>query len=59
MAKAIITPDQDAVISEVEIAAPIDRVFQALIRREQALQWGKSDAFEVTRWEMEARPGGS
>jgi hypothetical protein len=28
VAKAIITPDQDAVISEVEIAAPLDRVFQ-------------------------------
>jgi len=35
VAKAIITPDEDAVISEVEIAAPLDRVFQALIRREQ------------------------
>jgi uncharacterized protein YndB with AHSA1/START domain len=35
VAKAIITPDRDAVISEVEIAAPLDRVFQALIRREQ------------------------
>lgn len=59
MAKTMITADKDAVISEVEIAAPLDRVFQALITREQALQWGKSDAFEVTRWEMEARPGGS
>jgi hypothetical protein len=53
MGKAIITPDQDALISEVEIAAPLDRVFT----REQALQWGKSDAFQVTRWGMEARPG--
>jgi uncharacterized protein YndB with AHSA1/START domain len=59
MANAIITPDKDAVISEVEIAAPLDRVFQALITRDQALQWGKSDAFQVTRWEMETRPGGS
>ena len=35
MAKAMITPDQDAVISEVEIAAPLDRVFQALTMRAQ------------------------
>jgi hypothetical protein len=28
VAKAIITRDQHAVISEVEIAAPLDRVFQ-------------------------------
>jgi uncharacterized protein YndB with AHSA1/START domain len=59
MPKATITPDQDAVISEVEIAAPPERVFQALITREQALQWGGSDAFEITRWEMDARPGGN
>jgi uncharacterized protein YndB with AHSA1/START domain len=59
MPKAIITPDQDAVISEIEVSAPPDRVFQALITREQALQWGTSDAFQVIRWEMEARVGGS
>lgn len=58
MAKAIITPDRDAVVSEIEIAAPPSRVFQALISREQALQWGASDAFEITHWEMDARPGG-
>jgi uncharacterized protein YndB with AHSA1/START domain len=58
MPKTIITPDQDAVVSEVEIAAPPDRVFQALINREQALQWGGSDAFQITVWEMDARPGG-
>jgi len=35
VAKAIITRDSDAVISEVEIAAPLDRVFQALTIHEQ------------------------
>jgi uncharacterized protein YndB with AHSA1/START domain len=58
MSKSQITPDNDAVITEVEIAAPPQRVFQALIDREQALQWGKSDAYEMTSWEMDARPGG-
>jgi uncharacterized protein YndB with AHSA1/START domain len=58
MAKAIITPDRDAVVTEVEIAAPSDRVFQALITREQALQWGGGGAFQITTWEMDARPGG-
>jgi uncharacterized protein YndB with AHSA1/START domain len=58
MAKAIVTADKDAVVSEVEIAAPPARVFQALITREQALQWGGGDAFQVTAWEMDARPGG-
>jgi len=40
MAKAMITPDGDAVVSEIEIAARPDRIFQALTTREQALQWG-------------------
>lgn len=58
MSKTIITPDRDAVISEIEIAAPPERVFQALTTRDQALQWGTTDAFQVMAWEMDARPGG-
>ena len=56
--KTVITPDQDAVVSEIEIAAPPKRVFQALIDRDQALQWGSNEAFEMASWEMDARPGG-
>jgi uncharacterized protein YndB with AHSA1/START domain len=55
---AIVTPDQDSVVTEIEIAAPPDRVFQALIDRSQALQWGGGEAFEITFWEMDARIGG-
>jgi len=58
MAKTIITPDRDAVVSEIEIAAPPERVFQALVNREEALEWGNSDAFQITHWEMDVRPGG-
>jgi uncharacterized protein YndB with AHSA1/START domain len=58
MAATRITPDNDAVVSEIEITAPPQRVFQSLITREQALQWGSNDAFEMTLWEMDARPGG-
>lgn len=56
--KSQISADNDAVINEIEIAAPPERVFQALIEREQALQWGKGEAFQITLWEMDARPGG-
>jgi uncharacterized protein YndB with AHSA1/START domain len=56
--KPIITNDNDAVITEIEIAAPPERVFQALIERQQAMQWGAGEAFEITHWEMDARPGG-
>lgn len=57
-AKCQITPDNNAVIAEIEIAAPPERVFQAIVDREQALQWGGGEAFEITDWELEARVGG-
>lgn len=52
------TPDQDAVVAEIHIAAPPARVFQALIDREQALQWVKNDAYDTVVWDFDARPGG-
>jgi uncharacterized protein YndB with AHSA1/START domain len=58
MATTHITPEKDAVISEIFIAAPLERVFQALITREQALQWGSSPEFKLTKWEMDPRLGG-
>ncbi|HEY1660360.1 MAG TPA: SRPBCC domain-containing protein [Candidatus Sulfotelmatobacter sp.] len=57
-AKCQITADSDAVIAEIEIAATPDRVFQAIVDREQALQWAGGEAFEVTHWELEPRVGG-
>ncbi len=59
MAIATITPDQDAVVTEIEIAAPPPRVFQALIDPEQTRQWGNTAAFEIKLWEIDARVGGS
>jgi uncharacterized protein YndB with AHSA1/START domain len=58
MATARITPDNDAVIAEIEIAAPPERVFDAITKREQARQWGGGKEFEILRWEMDVRPGG-
>jgi uncharacterized protein YndB with AHSA1/START domain len=51
MPKTMITPDRDAVVSETEIAASPDRVFEALVNREQALQWGNSDVFQIIQGE--------
>jgi uncharacterized protein YndB with AHSA1/START domain len=53
-----ITPNKDSVITEIFISAPRERVFTALIDRPQALQWGSSEEYEVTEWEMEPRLGG-
>lgn len=58
MATVKITPDEDAIISEVDIAAPPARVFQALIQRAQALEWGQSEDYVIDAWDFDARPGG-
>ena len=50
--------DNDSVVTEIFIAAPRERVFKALIDREQALKWGDGPRFTMTEWEMNARVGG-
>jgi uncharacterized protein YndB with AHSA1/START domain len=59
MAKTIVTPDQDAVISEIEIAAPPKRVFEALTNPDQLMRWFRSESCPTKFWKMDARPGGS
>jgi len=58
MATTYITSERDAVISEIFITAPPERVFKALTDRDQALQWGSNEEFALTKWEMDARLGG-
>jgi uncharacterized protein YndB with AHSA1/START domain len=54
-----ITPDQDAVVGEIFIAAPPDRVFQALTDPHQLLQWwGQRDTYRTKRWDIDLHPGG-
>ncbi len=58
MPNVIITPDQDAVVSEVHISAPPERVFQALIDPKQVMQWWSSEECQIESFAMEARRGG-
>jgi uncharacterized protein YndB with AHSA1/START domain len=55
---ATIDTTQDAIVGEVEIAAPPDRVFQALTDPKQLLQWWTSGECPVKLWKFDARPGG-
>lgn len=58
-AKCQITPDNDAVIAEMEIAAPPARVFQALTDpRQMPLWWGQREMYRVTKFEADVRPNG-
>lgn len=59
MATTIVMPDQDAIVSEIEINAPPARVFQALTDSKELMRWFKGDATcPVKFWNMDARPGG-
>ena len=59
MPTAIVTPDQDAVVAEIFIAAPPARVFQAISDPAQLpLWWGQDGLYRVTQSTMDVRPGG-
>lgn len=59
MATATITPDQNAVVAEIFIAAPPARVFQAISDPTQLPKWwGQSGLYHVTKSSMDVRPGG-
>src|SRR5207302_7654090 len=58
MASTFVTPDLDAVVSETHIAAPPERVFQALTDSKQVLRWWTSDECQIESFSMEAKRGG-
>ena len=59
MASITVTPDGDAIVSEIHIAASPERVFQALIEPQQVLQWwGQAGVYRCTEFEADLRPGG-
>jgi uncharacterized protein YndB with AHSA1/START domain len=58
MATMAVTPDRDAVQTEIFIAAPPERVFQAITDPDQATQWwGQQGVYRVTEWKGDLRPG--
>jgi len=59
MATMSITPDQDVIVSEIYIAAPPERVFQALVEPQQVLQWwGQAGVYRCTEFDSDLRAGG-
>ncbi len=54
-----ITPDNDVVVAEIFIAAPRERVFQAITDPQQAvLWWGRKDHYYFNEFTMDVRVGG-
>jgi uncharacterized protein YndB with AHSA1/START domain len=58
-AKSVVTPDQDAIIAEIDISAPPSRVFEALTDSDQLMRWFTDASCPVKFWQMDARLGGS
>jgi uncharacterized protein YndB with AHSA1/START domain len=58
MASITVTLDQDALVSEIHIAAPPERVFKALIDPKQVLKWWTSDECPIEDFAIEPRAGG-
>ena len=50
MASSIITQDQDAVVTEIQIAAPAERVFQALVDPKQVMSWWTRSISTSSTW---------
>jgi uncharacterized protein YndB with AHSA1/START domain len=54
-----ISADGDAIVSEIDIGASADRVFQALIEPTQVLQWwGQAGVYRCTDFAADVRAGG-
>lgn len=59
MATAQILPDNNTIEAEVFIAAPPERVFQALTDVNQMPKWwGQEGMYRITKCEADLRPGG-
>ena len=58
MTTTIVTPNQDAIVSEIEILAPPQRVFEALTDPQQLTHWFGNTECPRKSWHMDARVGG-
>ena len=59
MTTTLVTPNLDALVTEIEIAVPAERVFQALTDAAQLGRWFGDVSCPVKVWQMDARLGGS
>lgn len=59
MATSKVTPDADAIVSEIHIAAPPERVFEGLVDLRQVVQWwGEIGVYRCTEFQWRALTAG-
>ena len=57
-ARALADVNRGTILAVVEIAAPVQKIFDALTSSEVTRWWGSPDTYQVTEWQAEVRPGG-
>lgn len=58
MSTQTVSTQNDVVVAEIEIAAPPQKVFEALTTSDHLARWWVSETCAVKRWDIDARPGG-
>jgi uncharacterized protein YndB with AHSA1/START domain len=59
-ARAVADLSAGSILATVEIAAPPERVFQAMTTGEEIVRWwGSEGAYRTTQWKVDLRPGGT
>jgi uncharacterized protein YndB with AHSA1/START domain len=58
MSTTIVMPDQDAVVREIDISAPPERVFKTLTDADELSRWFSNPSCPLKHWKMDARVGG-
>jgi uncharacterized protein YndB with AHSA1/START domain len=58
MASTAVTPNLDAIVSEIHIAAPPERIFQSLIDPKQVMQWWTGENCQIEAFSIDPRKGG-
>jgi uncharacterized protein YndB with AHSA1/START domain len=59
MAPSYTSPDANAIVSEIQIAAPPERVFQALVDPAQVVKWwGQKGVYQCKKFQADLRVGG-
>jgi uncharacterized protein YndB with AHSA1/START domain len=59
MPTTIVTSDLDAIVGEIDVSAPPERVFEALTDSSQLMRWFGSESCPAKFWRMDARKGGT
>jgi uncharacterized protein YndB with AHSA1/START domain len=59
MTVVTVSNDLDTIVAEIEITAPVQRVFQALTNSAQLMRWFTDAACPIKYWRMDARAGGT